>query len=151
MLMSQRGITIMVKQVRVPVDSVHLVIEGVPRVKKNNQHVTWRGGRPIKVNTAAYGTWLARAEVEIFEQIMESYSGLQPITEAVNLRCRFFMDTARRVDLSALYEGIQDVLVKLGVLDDDNYNIVASHDGSGVEIDRERPRMEITITPKETI
>ena len=58
------------------------------------------------------------------------------------------MDTAVRVDLSALYEGIQDVLVELNVLTDDNYSIVASHDGSGVYIDRENPRMEIEITAK---
>lgn len=59
------------------------------------------------------------------------------------------MDTAVRVDLSALYEGIQDVLVELNVITDDNYTIVASHDGSGVFIDRENPRMEIEITAKE--
>ena len=58
------------------------------------------------------------------------------------------MDTAVKVDLSALYEGIQDVLVELNVLTDDNYLIVASHDGSGVSIDRENPRMEIEITAK---
>jgi len=59
------------------------------------------------------------------------------------------MDTAVRVDLSALYEGIQDVLVELSVITDDNYTIVASHDGSSVEVDRVNPRMEITITSKE--
>jgi hypothetical protein len=58
------------------------------------------------------------------------------------------MDTAVKVDLSALYEGIQDVLVELNVLTDDNYLIVASHDGSGVSIDRDNPRMEIEITAK---
>jgi len=58
------------------------------------------------------------------------------------------MDSAVKVDLSALYEGIQDVLVELNVITDDNYTIVASHDGSGVFIDRENPRMEIEITAK---
>jgi len=58
------------------------------------------------------------------------------------------MDSAVKVDLSALYEGIQDVLVELNVITDDNYTIVASHDGSGVFIDRDNPRMEIEITAK---
>lgn len=58
------------------------------------------------------------------------------------------MDTTGKVDLSALYEGIQDVLVELNVLTDDNYTIVASHDGSGVFVDKTNPRMEITITSK---
>ena len=59
------------------------------------------------------------------------------------------MDSDSKVDLSALYEGIQDELVKLEVLTDDNYTIVASHDGSGVFVDRVNPRMEIVITPKD--
>jgi len=58
------------------------------------------------------------------------------------------MDSAVKVDLSALYEGIQDVLVELNVITDDNYTIVASHDGSGVFIDRVNPRMEVEITGK---
>lgn len=58
------------------------------------------------------------------------------------------MDTAVKVDLSALYEGIQDELVATNVLIDDNYLIVASHDGSGVFIDKDNPRMEIEITAK---
>lgn len=58
------------------------------------------------------------------------------------------MQTRGSVDLSALYEGIQDVLVKQGWLADDNYKVVASHDGSGVEWNKESPRMEITITKK---
>lgn len=58
------------------------------------------------------------------------------------------MPTKGLVDLSALYEGIQDTLVELNVLSDDNYSIVASHDGSGVYVDKKNPRMEITITPK---
>ncbi len=61
------------------------------------------------------------------------------------------MDSAVKVDLSALYEGIQDVLVELNVITDDNYTIVASHDGSGVFIDRDNPRMEIIITSKENL
>lgn len=61
------------------------------------------------------------------------------------------MDTTGKVDLSALYEGIQDVLVELNVLSDDNYTIVASHDGSGVSVDRTNPRMEIEITKKDRL
>lgn len=67
----------------------------------------------------------------------------------VNLKCEFYMPTKGLVDLSALYEGIQDELVEAGVITDDNYSIVASHDGSGVYVDKDNPRMEITITRKE--
>jgi len=122
------------------------VIGGQPSVKKNNQRVSFRGKYPVKYNTPSYTRWQADARPQIQIQALKFRDQL-PITTPINLQCLFFMGTARRVDLSALYEGIQDELVKMGVLEDDNYNIVSSHDGSGVRIDRQNPRMEITITP----
>lgn len=69
----------------------------------------------------------------------------EPIDYPVILVCTFFMQTLRIVDLSALYEGIQDTLVKMEILKDDNFNIVIGHDGSRVYLDRDNPRTEITI------
>lgn len=123
-----------------------LTILGVPRVKKNNQQVvlarTKTGKRyPKKIDTPSYKVWHRDAIPQINLQ-KPSFE----IDYPINLACRFYMDTDGKVDLSALYEGIQDVLVELDVITDDNYTIVASHDGSGVYVDRENPRMEITIT-----
>ncbi len=125
-----------------------IVVLGVPRVKKNNQAVVLARSKtgkyyPKKVDTKAYKIWHKNAVPQINLQ-KPSFE----IDFPVNLACRFYMDTTGKVDLSALYEGIQDVFVELNVLEDDNYTIVASHDGSGVEVDRVNPRMEITITPK---
>lgn len=126
-----------------------LTILGVPRVKKNNQSVVLartRAGKyyPKKVDTKAYKAW----HKDAIPQINLQKPSIE-IDFPVNLACRFYMDTTGKVDLSALYEGIQDVLVELNVLSDDNYTIVASHDGSGVFVDKDNPRMEITITAKE--
>lgn len=128
-----------------------IVVLGVPRVKKNNQSVVLarsRGGKyyPKKIDTPAYKVWHKDAIPQVNLQ-KPSFE----IDYPINLACKFYMDTAVKVDLSALYEGIQDVLVELNVLTDDNYKIVASHDGSSVEVDKENPRMEITITAKEGI
>jgi Holliday junction resolvase RusA-like endonuclease len=57
------------------------------------------------------------------------------------------MPTQRRVDLVNLIEALQDVLVKAGVLADDNSSIVVSTDGSRVALDRRNPRTEVEITP----
>ncbi len=124
-------------------------ILGVPRVKKNNQKVVLarsKSGKyfPKKVDTPAYKLWHSKAIDPIKKQ--------KPTFEIdfpVNLKCSFYMDTAVKVDLSALYEGIQDVLVELNVLSDDNYTIVASHDGSSVAVDKTNPRMVIEITAKD--
>lgn len=122
---------------------------GVPRVKKNTQRailaVNRRTGKtyPKIVQTAAYKAWKKSALPQINRQ-----KPRETISQPINLQCRFFMDTNSLVDLSALYEGIQDELVACGVLSDDNYAVVASHDGSGVWVDKTNPRMEIVITPK---
>lgn len=62
------------------------------------------------------------------------------------------MATNQTIDMSALYEGIQDVLVEVGVLKDDsalNDPILVGHDGSRVHLDRDNPRMEVTLTRME--
>lgn len=69
----------------------------------------------------------------------------------VNIQCLFFMPTRRKVDLTNLLEAIDDVLVKTGVLADDNFEIVQSHDGSRVLYDKDRPRTEIIITTREVL
>lgn len=125
-----------------------LTILGVPRVKKNNQSVVMarsKSGRyfPKKVDTPAYKRW----HKDAIPQINLQKPSLE-IDFPINLACKFYMDSTVKVDLSALYEGIQDVLVELNVITDDNYTIVASHDGSGVFVDRVNPRMEIEITAK---
>ena len=73
----------------------------------------------------------------------------EPITAPVNVQCLFYMPNARRVDLVNLLEAACDVLVAAGVLADDNSDIVRSHDGSRVCIDRENPRTEIYIVDYE--
>lgn len=137
---------------------IQIVVDGQPYVKKSNQRIHWRGGRQIKVNTPSYNRWHKKAIEQLAEKgydpnfkIKRKSSPLLKgkITYPVNLQCRFYMQTAGRVDLSALYEGIQDLLVEVGLLDDDNYKIVASHDGSGVEKDAAHPRIEVLITAKE--
>lgn len=69
----------------------------------------------------------------------------EPIREPVEVCCRFYMPTLRRVDLTNLLEAADDILVDAGVLADDHSGILVSHDGSRVLLDRQRPRTEIRI------
>lgn len=69
------------------------------------------------------------------------------IDSPVNVKCLFYMPTRRRVDLTNLLESIDDIMVKAGLLSDDNYTIIASHDGSRVLYDKSNPRTEVEITP----
>ena len=59
------------------------------------------------------------------------------------------MQSRRKVDLTNLLEAVDDMLVKANVIVDDNRDIIASHDGSRVYYDKERPHIDITITDVE--
>lgn len=63
----------------------------------------------------------------------------------VEITCKFYMKTRRKVDLTNLLNAIDDILVKYGVIADDNSNIIVSHDGSRVLYDKNSPRTEVTI------
>ena len=68
-----------------------------------------------------------------------------PIDFPVNVKCVFYMPNNRPCDLTNHLESIDDVMVKAGLLKDDNYKILASHDGSRVAVDKNNPRTEVEI------
>lgn len=71
---------------------------------------------------------------------------LEPINYPVNIKCLFYMENKRKCDLVNLQEATLDVLVKGRIIEDDNFTIVQSMDGSRVLYDKENPRTEIEIT-----
>jgi Holliday junction resolvase RusA-like endonuclease len=124
-----------------------LTIYGNPVTKKNSQRILYKFtkfGRktPFIAPSKAYVDY----ETDCLRQIKRPHS---PISARVNVRCVYYMKTARRVDLANLIEATTDILVKARVLEDDNSRIVAAHDGSRVELDREKPRVEIWIEEME--
>ena len=120
-----------------------LTLYGNPVTKKNSQRILYKFtklGRktPFIAPSKAYVDY----ETDCLRQIKRPRS---PVSARVNVRCVYYMKTARRVDLANLIEATTDILVKARVLEDDNSKIVAAHDGSRVELDREKPRVEIEI------
>lgn len=111
-----------------------------PRTKKNNQQILINGktGKPFVAQNAKYK--LYEQEAGWFLKRPSS-----PISSPVNVKCLFYRDSNRRCDLTNLLEAIDDILVHYGILEDDNFHIIHSHDGSRVYIDKERPRIEIVI------
>lgn len=119
-------------------------IHGNPVTKKNSQRIISVGGHPRIVPSKAYMQYRADSIAQL--------AGRQKLNIAcpVNLRVVYYMQTRRKVDLVNLLEATCDILVDAGVLADDNSRIVAGHDGSRVEYDRENPRAEIEISPMST-
>ena len=124
---------------------IHFTIDLAPRSKKNSMQILInpRTRRPFVAPSSAYKAYRKAALMLIPAEAR------QGIDYAVNVKAVFRMPTRRRVDLVNLEEALLDVLVDAGVLADDNSNIVAGHDGSRVEYDKEHPSTVVTITRME--
>ena len=122
---------------------IKLQIPLAPISKKNSQRIMINRatGKPFIMPSAQYKQYERDAERFIPR-------GLK-IAEPVNVKCLFYMPTRRKVDLTNLLEAIDDIMVKAGLLADDNSEIVQSHDGSRVFYDKANPRTEIFITKNE--
>lgn len=109
-----------------------------PKTKKNHQQIIKVHGRNIVVPSKEYTK---------YERESISYLPLseKPIDCPVNVKCYFYMKTHRRVDLVNLLQAVSDMLVKAGILEDDNSKIIVSYDGSRVYYDKENPRTVIFI------
>ena len=119
---------------------IKIVIPVNPRSKKNSQEIVFnkKTGHRMVIQNKRYTE---------FEKECKKYIPQleKPIDYPINLKCKFYVCDARKRDLANYIEAIQDVLVKYNVLEDDNYNIVASLDGCSMEIDRENNRVELFI------
>ena len=120
---------------------IRIIIPTNPRSKKNSQEIVFnkKTGKRMVIQNKKYTD---------FERECKKYIPVlrePPIAYRVNLKCKFYVCDARRRDIANYLEAIQDILVKYGLLADDNYNIIASIDGCSMEIDRENPRVEIEI------
>ncbi len=112
-----------------------------PVTKKNSQR--------ILKNARTGSSFIAPSEK--FEEYQRSALWFvpkrrEPIKSPVEVRCIFYMPTRRKCDLTNHLEAVDDIMVAAGLIEDDSYTIIASHDGSRVYVDKERPRTEVTIT-----
>ena len=119
---------------------LHYTILGRPVTKKNSMRIAYHGNRPIILQSEQYN----RYEKHALKQLAQ-HRPKTPIEEPVEVSCVYYMPTRRRVDLLNLLAASHDILVKAGILLDDNSDIIFSVDGSRVCYDKDSPRVEIKI------
>ena len=126
-----------------------------PRTKKNNQEIKFKAGKNGFYKKTKYGLKYVGIPFISQNKRYKQYeidAGWflkklpEPIKGPVNVKCTFYRDSRRRCDLTNLLEAIDDILVKYGILADDNFEVLAGHDGSRVLVDKDNPRTEIEIT-----
>jgi len=124
---------------------VKITIPGDTIAKKNSQRIVRLGKFPSIRPSAAYDKWdkAARQHLQTLRVL--------PVTKyPVRLHLFFFRSTRRKFDLSNMIEGVQDVLQKMEILEDDSMAHVVPviekrEEGYGWALDRENPRVEIEI------
>lgn len=119
--------------------TIRITLAGNPVTKKNSQRIIVAGGHPRIIPSRAYIDY----EQACLAQLARITD--RPTRFPVNLRCVYWMQTRRWVDLVNLIEATQDILVRAGVLPDDNSRIIRSVDGCRVDHDKDNPRVEIWI------
>lgn len=122
-----------------------LRIDGTPATKKNSMRIVRVGGKLRIVQSEKYKAYAAFALCQLRKQ-----RPAELIDYPVNVKCVYYMPTARRVDLTNLLAATMDILVDARILADDNAKIVVGHDGSRVKHREAKPRVEIEITEEST-
>nr|DAT41034.1 MAG TPA: Endodeoxyribonuclease RusA [Caudoviricetes sp.] len=132
----------MIKEVKIVRErNMKMVIYGNPATKKNSMQIykNSRTGRPFLTQSERYKDYARDCAM----QITGKYK--QAIDYPINLKCVYYRQTKHRVDLTNLLAATCDILTDCGVIADDNYKVVRSHDGSRVLFDKDNPRVEIEI------
>lgn len=118
---------------------INFTIPLIPISKKNHQQIfiSKSTGKPFIAQSKQYRDY-ERDALWFIPKVKQ-------IDYPCNIKCLFYMPTHRRCDLTNMLEAIDDVMVKAELLKDDNYNIIAAHDGSRVLYDKTNPRTEVYI------
>ena len=119
-----------------------IVIPLNPVTKKNHGQIVMINNRPIMLPSKPYKEYEAKCK-----QYMPNID--EPINYPINIKCIYYMETRRKCDITNLLQATCDILVKYKVLEDDNYSIVSSVDGTQVFYDKENPRTEIYIEKRD--
>lgn len=119
---------------------ISFTIRLAPISKKNSQQIliNKKTGRPFIMPSKQFKEYEKNA--------LWFMPKISTIDYAVNVKCLFYMPTHRKCDLTNMLEAIDDLMVKSGLIEDDNFTIIESHDGSRVLYDKENPRTEVYIT-----
>lgn len=118
-----------------------------PVTKKNHSNiVTLKTGRTILLPSKAYIAF----EKEVCKFIKSEFgTKFTPIDFPINVKAIYYQDSNRRADLCNYHAALHDALVKANLIQDDNFKIIASTDGSRVLVDKHNPRVEVEITKME--
>lgn len=117
-----------------------MTLYGTPRTKKNSGRMAiGRDGKPHVFPSKYWTRWVKTVQANHGKK-----SAVTLPDVPYNCAAVFYRD-ANRGDANGYYQGLADLLETWGLLSDDKY--IVSWDGSRLAVDRDRPRVEFTLTP----
>ena len=121
------------------------IFRGEAASKKNSRRIVTVRGRPVPIPSKKYVAWEKYAR-----QVILSTGRPETPFPAATLTIRIYHGDMVRRDTNNSTQGIQDVLVDMGVIEDDNWMVIGS---PRVEhfIDVYDPRMEVDVTGTEPV
>lgn len=120
-----------------------LTISGDCPSKKNGKRIVTnkKTGKPFMISSERHNNWEKEALVELKNQ----FKDYKIVDYPISVTAVFYNGSLRRKDLDNQISSVLDVMVKAGVLEDDNVKFVDSIQLQYGGLDRENPRSEIFI------
>ena len=113
--------------------------------KNNRQLVQVKGRGAVLLPSKRYREWDREAK-----RVILAYGRPQRPFASARLTIAIYHGDAVRRDTNNATQGIQDVLVEMGVLEDDNWMVIGSPEVLHF-VDVADPRMEVTVTETEPV
>lgn len=118
-----------------------IILQGQTPSKKNSKRLFHKNGRNIIISSKQYLEWEKTARIAVIEWKKANHYTL---TYPIRLHMFFYRDSKRRWDYNNIGQGVQDILVDAGIIeDDDAYHCIPVYDG--FEVDKDNPRVEVRI------
>ena len=128
--------------------TLHFNLPGPPRTKKNHNRLVRAGGRYRVLPSKPYEEWRRSLEGYALHLMMSlrRHGVRLPITRPVRVAATFYRD--RNIgDLVGYQQALADWMEGVGLLENDRQ--IVSWDGTRMDVDRERPRIEVEIETAE--
>jgi len=119
------------------------VFRGEVASKKNSKVLARVKGRPMLLPSRKYQEWEKRARLAI----MAGGRPTEPLKAARLSMVIYHGDLIKR-DSNNATQGVQDVLVDMGVIQDDNWMVIGTPEVSHM-VDVQDPRLEVTVEESE--
>lgn len=119
-----------------------IFIEGQTPSKKNSKQIVLPGdGRRRIISSEFYAAWEKKALRRLRKHELVGHKWQYPLRAGF----RYVREGNHRFDYNNLNQGVLDILVKVGILEDDSMKHIIPNGEHGYEVDKSRPGVYISL------